>query len=213
MNNTRSKFSEKHNSKYLKGHATKPVKKYNSLNNAMGNAVNRNNVSGITLGKKYTLRKGKQLLNSSTKETSWLKKKSTKKPNSNNIESFASRFVKSLFSTNTKPTSKPKSKSKPQPEKPVPKDLLDRFNKRNNCYVKTHATKPVVYYNSLEEAMKAALENDKVSGITKSGKYNRYTLRKAKEFLESSKGETAWLKKKLYKSAEFVNSNNNVSNE
>jgi hypothetical protein len=70
----RSKFSNQHNDTYLKGHATKPVKSYGRLSNAMRNASNRNNVGGITRGKgkKYTLRKGTELITSKDVQ-SWLK--------------------------------------------------------------------------------------------------------------------------------------------
>ena len=72
----RSKFSNQHNDKYLKGHATKPVKSYHRLSNAMRNASNRNNVGGITRGKgkKFTLRKGTKLEDGKG-EQSWLKHK------------------------------------------------------------------------------------------------------------------------------------------
>ena len=72
-----SKFT-KHNNKFLKGYSQKPVKKYDKLNNAMKNALSNNSTSGITMSKKikkYTLRKGLNILNSPSGEISWLKKK------------------------------------------------------------------------------------------------------------------------------------------
>ena len=52
---------------------TKTVKKYNKLNNAIKNALSNNSTSGITMSKKikkYTLRRGINLLNSPSGEIS-----------------------------------------------------------------------------------------------------------------------------------------------
>ena len=77
LNNSNASYSNQHNDKFLRGHATKPVISYSSLNNAMRNGSTRNNVGGITRGKgkKYTLRKGTKL-EDGTGEQSWLKYKS-----------------------------------------------------------------------------------------------------------------------------------------
>lgn len=61
---------------------TKTSKKYNKLNNAIKNALSNNSTSGITMSKKikkYTLRRGINLLNSPSGEVSWLKNKEYKK--------------------------------------------------------------------------------------------------------------------------------------
>ena len=69
------KWSKEYKGKYLRGHVTKPVKKYKSLKNAKDNSTNKKTVGGITISKKgiYTLRKGKELLNSPNDESSWIK--------------------------------------------------------------------------------------------------------------------------------------------
>ena len=61
--------------KYLKDYTKKfGSKKYNSLNNAQRNANTNNSVGGITKKNgKFTIRKGKVLKDSTTKEISWLK--------------------------------------------------------------------------------------------------------------------------------------------
>ena len=72
----KNNWSKEHHNKFLKGYIEKGHKKYDLLNNAKSNGANNNRVGGITLSprtKKYTLRKGTQLLNSPTKEKSWLK--------------------------------------------------------------------------------------------------------------------------------------------
>ena len=65
-----------HKDKFLKDYTKKlGSKKYNSLNNAKRNANTNNTVGGITEKKgKFTIRKGRALKDSTTKETSWLKK-------------------------------------------------------------------------------------------------------------------------------------------
>jgi len=90
----RSKFSNQHNDKYLKGHATKPVKSYGRLSNAMRNASNRNNVGGITRGKgkKYTLRKGKKLEDGKG-EQSWLKANAKANANAKSLK-IRNRWIK-----------------------------------------------------------------------------------------------------------------------
>jgi len=65
-----------HKDKYLERYTKKfGSKKYNSLNNAQRNANTNNTVGGITEKKgKFSIRKGRALKESKTKETSWLKK-------------------------------------------------------------------------------------------------------------------------------------------
>jgi hypothetical protein len=77
VTNVNSSYSNQHNDKFLRGHATKPVISYSSLNNAMRNGSTRTNVGGITRGKgkKYTLRKGTKLEDGKG-EQSWVKYKS-----------------------------------------------------------------------------------------------------------------------------------------
>jgi len=85
-NNTSTKidsllFSEKHENKYLKGYVQKKPTVYKTLDNAITNSVQHNDVGGITYSKKkkFTLRKGKELLNSHSGEASWLGKSVKKK--------------------------------------------------------------------------------------------------------------------------------------
>lgn len=66
-----------HKDKFLKDYTKKfGSKKYNSLDNAKRNANTNNTVGGITKSKKgkFTIRKGRALKDSTTGETSWLKK-------------------------------------------------------------------------------------------------------------------------------------------
>ena len=70
-----SKFSIAHDNKYIKGYVTKDPIKFNTLKEAMENAIKTVNSTGITMNrnKKYTSRKGTELLDSKTNEKSWLK--------------------------------------------------------------------------------------------------------------------------------------------
>jgi hypothetical protein len=233
-NDILDKFSNKHANKFLKGHATKPVIKYNSLKNAMENAIKNNRVGGITQSKnkKYTLRKNSKLQNSPSGESSWIKKskksdnirlkwknviskviksKSNKKKQSKQIKRQSNTFKKRALK-NKALRKKMKNDSKmwrPSLSNINENNTSNKSNSLNtiksnslntiftkehkNKYLKGHATKPVVNYYSLNNAMKKATNNDTVHGITKS-KVGKFTLRKGNKLLNSPSNESSWLK-------------------
>ena len=94
LNNSNASYSNQHNNKFLRGHATKPVISYSSLNNAMRNGSTRNNVGGITRGKgkKYTLRKGTKLEDGKG-EQSWLKANAKANANAKSLK-IRNRWIK-----------------------------------------------------------------------------------------------------------------------
>ena len=110
LNSVEKKFS-KHLDKFLKGYSQRPVKRYETLNNAMKNALKSNTTSGITMSKKmkkYTLRKGNKLFDSPSGEITWLK--------SNGYESNSSNTKSNRPKLNNIKSSSIKKKNKKEPK-------------------------------------------------------------------------------------------------
>ena len=110
LNSVEKNFS-KHLDKFLKGYSQKPVKRYETLNNAMKNALKSNTTGGITMSKKlkkYTLRKGNKLFDSPSGEITWLK--------SNGYESNSSNTKSNRPKLNNVKSSSIKKKNKKGPK-------------------------------------------------------------------------------------------------
>ncbi len=146
-----SKRFMKYNGKYLKGYSKRPVKRYNKLNNAMKNAIKNSKTKGITMSKKikkYTLRKGDNLLNSPTGEISWVKLNSPNK--SVNIPS------KSVNSPSKSVNSPSKSVNSPNKSVNSPKTIIFNSKTKENfllsnfyggseiCYMKDRFINPEI---------------------------------------------------------------------
>ena len=152
----------KYNGKYLKGYSKRPVKRYNKLNNAMKNSIKNSKTKGITMSKKikkYTLRKGDNLLNSPTGEISWVKLNS---PINSSVKSVNSP-IKSVNSPSKSVNSPSKSVNNPSksvnsPSKSVniPKTIIFNSKTKENfllsnfyggseiCYMKDRFINPEI---------------------------------------------------------------------
>ena len=132
----------KHLDKFLKGYSQRPVKRYEKLSNAMKNALESNTTTGITMSKKmkkYTLRKGKDLLNSPSGEVSWFKvpsKSNSAKSNSAKSNSAKSNSAKSNSAKSNSAKSNSAKSNSSKKIKKGPKYVRACYRK---CQVKCNA--------------------------------------------------------------------------
>ena len=129
------------------------------------------------------------------------------KPTNNppfNVFKFANNFVKSVkkaafgnesIKKSIKPKQTKKMRRKKTEEPSISKELSERFSKEyENKYLKGYLNKKPIKYETLKEAMEDSSKRSDVGGITMSTKYNKYTLRKGRELLDSKTKEKSWIK-------------------